>query len=128
MPPTENKQIREGKHMKIDTQTLFEMTGIFDQKRAMDRFNKAAAMFVLSLKDLGGQIDEGPGLGIAWAGACKLPPKGFALMLTVMRKLTWIDRTMKADGQFCLILTPKGIQKCEFYAQFLQDNSAGEEA
>ena len=51
--------------MEVNPQTLFEMTGIFDQDRAMQRFNKAAAMFLMALKDLGGQVEEGPGLGIA---------------------------------------------------------------
>jgi len=101
--------------MQVNPQTLFEMTGIFDQDRAMQRFNKAAGMFLIALKDMGGQVDEGPGLGIVWAGALKLPPKGFILLLTVMRKLEWIDRTMKADRQFCLLLTPKGNLKSDHF-------------
>jgi hypothetical protein len=101
--------------MEVNPQTLFEMTGIFDADRAMQRFNKAAGMFLLALKDMGGQVDEGPGLGIVWAGALKLPPRGFILLLTVMRKLEWIDRTMKADRQFCLLLTPKGHLKADNY-------------
>ena len=101
--------------MEVNPQTLFEMTGIFDQDRAMQRFNKAAAMFLMALKDLGGQVEEGPGLGIAWAGALKLPPRGFGLLLTVMRKLEWLDRAMLADRTFCLLLTPKGHLKAEHY-------------
>lgn len=105
---------------EINPQTLFEMTGIFDQKRAMDRFNRAAGMFMMALKDMGGQVDEGPGLGIVWAGALKLPPKGFILMLTVMRKIGWIDRTMKADKDFCLLLTPKGHLRAEWYRLMIE--------
>jgi hypothetical protein len=110
--------------VEVNPQTLFEMTGIFDQKRAMQRFNKSAGMFLMALKDLGGQVDEGPGLGLAWAGALRLPPKGFALLLTVMRKLGWLERSMKADREFCLILTPKGILKADEYKEAFEAAAA----
>jgi hypothetical protein len=112
--------------MEVSPQTLFEMTGIFDKDRAIQRFNKGAGMFLMALKDLGGQVDEGPGLGNRWAGALKLPPKGFVLLLNVMRRIGWLDRTMKADREFCLILTPKGhlqadVYKLQFDAALAED-------
>ena len=113
--------------MDIKPETLFEMTGLFDEKKALERFNKSAGVFVLALRDLDGEVALIPELAQRWAGACRLPPKGFALMLQVMENVGWITREKKRffannmmGHQTYVILTPKGHLKAAWYEQWLE--------
>jgi hypothetical protein len=118
--------------MEVNPQTLFEMTGIFDKDRAMQRFNKAAGIFLIALQAGGGSVAEGPGLGIVWAAPLQLPPRGFVLLLNVMRKLGWIERSMGGDKKFNLVLTAKGDIKAVNYKNLfdaaLEEKEAGDDA
>lgn len=113
--------------MQIEPAVLFEMTGLFDEKKAMERFNRAGGVFILGLRDLGGEVALIPELAQRWAGVCKLPPGGFARLLQVMDTIGWITKVKKRvfvdnmlGHQTYIILTPKGSLKAAWFEQFLK--------
>jgi hypothetical protein len=103
------------------------MTGKFDRETALRAMNRAAGIFILSLRDMGGETPDDPAFYQIWGQASGLPSgESFGILKGVLVDLEWIYRVDRPEG-FFLTITQKGEEKAEGFAQHLTPEKAGED-
>lgn len=97
---------------KLGPQFLFNLTGKFSRPSALRVMNQAASIFLLSIREMGGEVLDDPKNYSNWGMACGLPgAQAFSIVKNCVVSCDWAVRAERSDGVY-LVLTSRGVERC----------------
>ena len=107
---------------RVAPTVLFNMTGKFGKAAALTAMHRAAGIFMLAMRDMGGECPDDPKYYQVWGQGCGLPSgKSFLLLKNVMITCGWLVRPDRSDGHH-LVVTEKGTEKALGFSDLIQSD------